>query len=570
MKLLPAPKKIQLTGGYFTHKTIRVATQNLETRLVKALNKLPLSSGGADLKITIEDKQSESYILEIHENNIRLSAEGLAGAFYGIQTLRQIFTYEKIPCLYIEDKPDLSYRGFYHDVTRGRVPTVETVKKLIDQMAYYKMNSLQLYVEHTFAFQELIDVAERTGYLTAQEIRELDDYCYENFIEFTPSIATFGHLFELLQKPEYKELCVLENYVPEYDVWVERMRHHTIDPVNPKSFGVITSMIDQYLPLFRSKRFNICCDETFDLSEGKHKGEDTQKLYINFVLQLAEYLRRKGKTVMMWADILLKFPDAIDALPEGIEYLNWCYATDVNEPSMEVFEKLKKPQIVCPGTQSWAALCPNITHAEINICKMAELGYGHKAFGVLNTNWGDYGHPCSIGLCMYPMVLGGVKSWAVDTQLDDDFEKTINHLLFRQENGLSYLRRLSALQLPEAWSTLTCYYSNAHCKGKLPVPIPAEDVLANCRRGCQEFLLDLNNQSWINEGLREEMLISAEGMLFIAELFAKIAGYPIEQTVSVEKWLEQYKKKWLEESKQSELNRIEELFCYVAKNYSGV
>ena len=135
MKLLPAPKKIQLTGGYFTHKTIRVATQNLETRLVKALNKLPLSSGGADLKITIEDKQSESYILEIQENSIRLSAEGLAGAFYGIQTLRQIFTHEKIPCLYIEDWPDLSYRGFYHDVTRGKVATLDTLKKLVDKLA---------------------------------------------------------------------------------------------------------------------------------------------------------------------------------------------------------------------------------------------------------------------------------------------------------------------------------------------------------------------------------------------------------------------------------------------------
>lgn len=570
MKLLPAPKILQLTGGYFTHKTIRVATKDLEKRLVKALNKLPLSSGGAAMEITVEDKKSESYTLKITENTILLHAQSPAGAFYGIQTLRQIFTHKEIPCLYIEDKPDLSYRGFYHDVTRGRVPTVETVKRLIDEMAYYKMNSLQLYVEHTFAFQELADVAERTGFLTAEEIRELDDYCYENFIEFIPSIATFGHLYELLQKPEYKDLCVLENYEPEYYVWVERMRHHTIDPVNPKSFQMIANMIDQYIPLFRSKRFNICCDETFDLSEGKHKGEDTQKLYVDFVLRLVEYLRGKGKTVMMWADILLKYPQAIDDLPDGIEYLNWCYATDVNEPSMEVFEKSGKTQIVCPGTQSWAALCPNISHAEINICKMAELGYAHGAIGMLNTNWGDYGHPCSIGLCMYPMVLGGVKSWAVNTKIDEDFEKAIDHLLFLNENGLQYLRRLSSLQLPEAWSTLTCYYSNGLCEKKLPVPIPAEDVLVNCYRGCQEILLELQDQSWINDGLREEMLIAAEGMQLIAALFAKIAGYPIEQTVSAEKWLERYRKKWLQESKQSELSRIEDLFGYVVKNTSCV
>ena len=57
---------------------------------------------------------------------------------------------EQVPCLHIKDKPDFKYRGFYQDVTRGKIPTVDTIKKLIDTMAYYKLNSLQLYVEHVF------------------------------------------------------------------------------------------------------------------------------------------------------------------------------------------------------------------------------------------------------------------------------------------------------------------------------------------------------------------------------------------------------------------------------------
>ena len=273
---------------------------------------------------------------------------------------------------------------------------------------------------------------------------------------------------------------------------------------------------------------------------------------------------------MMWADILLKYPDAIDALPDGIEYLNWCYGTDVNEPAMVVFEKLRKPQIVCPGTQSWATLCPHVQNAEINICKMAELGYQHGAIGMLNTNWGDYGHPCSIGLCIYPMVVGAVKAWSVNQKIDEDFESSIDHLLFGYKGALSYLRRLSALQLQEAWSTLTCYYSNALCEKKLPIPIQAEEELIKCRRGCQALLLELQDQHWEKDDLREEMLIAAEGMQLIAELFASIAGYPMERTVSAETWLDRYKKKWLQESKQSELGRIEALFCFAAKNISDI
>ena len=110
----------------------------------------------------------------------------------------------------------MEYRGFYHDTTRGKVPKVETLKMLIDQMAYYKLNSLQLYVEHTFDFKEYATTKERTGYFTAEEIKELDDYCYENFIDFIPSLSCFGHLQELLEIPEYKHLCVLENHEQEF------------------------------------------------------------------------------------------------------------------------------------------------------------------------------------------------------------------------------------------------------------------------------------------------------------------------------------------------------------------
>ena len=291
MNLLPQPKTLEIKDGYLKSKKLAIFNECTDERIAKAIECFEKADDGAVLTLKCGESDSEAYTLDIDGNGITILGEGAKGLFYGIQTLKQIFENDAVPCLHIEDKPDMSYRGFYHDITRGRVPTVESVKWLIDKLAYYKMNSLQLYVEHTFPFKELGDSVEKFGHLTADEIRELDDYCYDNFIEFIPSIATFGHLYELLQREEYKELQCIADYKDKYHFWISRMRHHTIDPLNEKSIEVIKSLIDQYLPLFRTDKFNICCDETFDLKSGKHADKDTGELYIAFVKEIIEYLR---------------------------------------------------------------------------------------------------------------------------------------------------------------------------------------------------------------------------------------------------------------------------------------
>ena len=163
-------------------------------------------TGNVGLKIGTGS--DESYTLDLTREGIVITADSTVGAFYAVQTLRQILQNETVYACHIEDAPDFSFRGFYHDVTRGRIPTMETLKKLVDYMASMKLNSLQLYVEHSFAFREFADSIEETGCITPEEIRELDDYCYENFIELIPSMSCFGHLYVLLEKPQYKHLQV--------------------------------------------------------------------------------------------------------------------------------------------------------------------------------------------------------------------------------------------------------------------------------------------------------------------------------------------------------------------------
>ena len=559
MYLLPKPQKMELNSGFLQNKTFFVKNSCQDPRIEKALLKLPCGKEGTLLEIVDRCCDGEGYELEIEKNKITLIGNSPAGIFYGIQTLRQLLENENVPCLTITDYPGFSYRGFYHDVTRGKIPTLDTLKALIDQMAYYKMNSLQLYVEHSFPFREFDDV-EKNGYLTPEEIVALDDYCYENFIEFIPSIATFGHLYELLQQDKFKDLQELENFTEDYLYWHQRMGHHTINPTDPRSIEIIKSMIDQYIPLFRTNKFNICCDETFDLKVGKHKDQDTGRLYIDFVKKIIEHLQSKGKQVMMWADILLQHPETIDELPEGVEFLNWNYSAEPSEDQFEAFGKLDCTQIVCPGTSSWSRLVEGIDEGSRNILKLAEYGYKYHAKGMLNTNWGDYGNPCSIELAMHGLVLGAAVSWNESTAKDAYFNDSINYLLYKNDQAVHYLSILDQLHKKLNWNMLAYCYSNCIYDKKFDISYPTVDDVKTTQKECAEIINTLGAQIWIHDEYRQEILLTAEGLMVMAELYAKLAGYQLETYSDTEKWLEKFSTKWLDKNKPSELFRIQDMF----------
>lgn len=572
MFLLPKPQKISVLPGHLCNRTMRVRNYVPEPRIDKALRKLPVDDAGVLFEVYEKNTGDckEGYYLKIEETRITLIGESAKGVFYGIQTLRQLLEQDEIPCMEIEDAPGMEYRGFYHDITRGKVPKVETIKKMIDHMAYLKLNSLQLYIEHTFPFKELGNHIEKTGCLTTEEIQEIDDYCYENFIELIPSIATFGHLYELLQLEGYRDLQELEDYKETQIFWYERMEHHTIDPTKKRSFEIVKSLIDQMLPLFRTNKFNICCDETFDLKNGKHKNQDTGELYIDFVKKIIGYLESKGKTVMMWADILLQHPETISELPVNVEFLNWSYGANPPEEIFATFGKLDCIQIVCPGTSSWNGLVEGIHVGTQNILKLGDFGYKYHAKGMLNTNWGDYGNPCSLELAMHGLALGAAKSWNAKTSADTYFTDCINYLIYKNPDGVKYLTMLDEVSMDIPWKKLVWCYSNCIFEKQFEITYPEKEVILKAQEKCREIMDDLEvpqikkdkdgYKVWEEDEYRQEMLLAAEGLLLMAEMYAKLAGYDIRRYTDAEAWLKKYRVKWMQKNKESELREIEKMF----------
>lgn len=401
-----------------------------------------------------EHMAEQEYTLLVQEHGICITGGSACGIFYGIQTMRQMIQQCGccIPYTIIVDQPEILHRGFYHDVTRGRIPTMDYLKKLVDRMAFYKLNQLQLYMEHTFLFRRFSEVWRDDTPLTAEDILELDAYCRKRHVELIPSIACFGHLYKVLRTKTYGGLCELPGMEQEPFGFVDRMRHHTLDVSNPESIRLVKSLIDEFMPLFTSQHFNICADETFDLGKGKSAAlaaeKGMQRLYLEFVKELCEYVVSKGKTPMFWGDIICEFPETVQELPKETICLNWGYDADWPEDSTRKLAEAGVRLYNCPGVSGWDQLVNQIHVSYENISRMCRYAHMYKAEGLLNTDWGDCGHINHPDFSLPGMIYGAAFSWNPDIPEFTDMNRQISKVAYGDETGtlVSLLARIS-----ESW-----------------------------------------------------------------------------------------------------------------------
>ncbi len=161
--------------------------------------------GAVSLVLTGVEGGNEAYTLRIGEDGVVIAASGEAGLFYGVQTLIQIarLTGRIWPGLEIEDRPVLPVRGLMLDVSRGRVPRLETLIELVRTLAHYKYNHLQLYTEHTFRFPSHPEIGVDAGSLTPDDVLALDAVCREYHVELVPNLQSVGHFQAMLKLPRY-------------------------------------------------------------------------------------------------------------------------------------------------------------------------------------------------------------------------------------------------------------------------------------------------------------------------------------------------------------------------------
>lgn len=443
--LLPVPRTIHETAGSFSLSRLKtiLLPESCPDPLLDALVTLAdeirdvigfrprfarLETNGAALRMVNDSSitDREAYKLAIRPDGMEVKASARAGFFYAIQTIRQLIRTggSALPLLEIEDAPDFAARGFYHDCTRGKIPKLETLFHLADKMAYYKLNQLQLYVEHTFAFARHSDMWSGADPLTAEEILRLDSYCAARNIELVPSLSTFGHFYMGLRSKRKEHLNELDIRASEKPFsFVDRMAHYTLDPSDPGSIELVEDMLSEFLPLFRSRYFNICCDETFDLGKGKNakhvkSPDDVTVLYSTFLKKVIAAVNRYGKSAMFWGDIIADKPELIRELPADTIPLEWDYGAGACRRDTSVMQASGLNFYICPGVSGWNKFLNDIETATQNIINYAKKGKKFGAVGLLNTDWGDKGHVNLLSCSWHGMALGAACAWNVEGSSD--------------------------------------------------------------------------------------------------------------------------------------------------------
>ena len=601
MIIIPTPKRISTNENEFiinsSTKIVLSSTLSVyELDYAMLLKNHILKATSLDLTITrtfkdynnviilsIDKTQHDCYKLDINESKVTIIGNSVRGLLHGIQTLRQIITQKGrfLQGCVIEDSPSLRNRGFYHDITRGRVPTFETLKELIDVMAYYKLNQLQLYVEHTYLFDDFSEVTRESDTLTSEEIIKLDQYAIKNGVELVPSLSTFGHFYGILTTRSYNHLCELDNSLaPEFS-FIDRMSHHTLNVSDEESLKLVKRMLDEFIPLFTSNKFNICCDETFDLGKGKSAklkeelGEG--KLYLNFANKIVSYVKSFGKEVMMWGDIITNHEDLISELDPDVVLLSWWYDPKIPEDKIRFVNENNLKQYVCSGTSSWnKALNPYLYSYE-NIFNITKCGKENNIIGLLNTNWGDFGNLNTLAAAIPCLIYGAQAAWSDEIPSFEKINHDISVLEYGDPSGkfveLAY--NLANTQLID-WTVLVGYLeSKQGDKGYINNMVvnffnsnTIEQILNKIEESKQAYnILYKHVNTLKHDGLSDYIimgeaiiLFNQVGLVIKNEFFSTTKEkLPIdykELAAKLELWYVEYKKSWRKEAKESELFRI--------------
>lgn len=457
--LLPQPQLLKQQDGFWTLPSQGLIALNVERpadlfftaqRLQQALYEyadLEWEIVGGDLSAQVEMRidsslgRAEGYRLSIKDSGIQIVGNDAAGAFYGAGTLIQLIQTHggTLPLLEIEDYPDFAARGVMLDISRDKVPTMETLYALVDMLASWKINQFQLYTEHTFAYQQHRKVWEKASPMTAEEILALDAYCRERFVELVPNQNSFGHMHRWFDHEPYNELAETDKEMPT--PWGTMLPPFSLSPTEPGSLELIKGLFTELLPNFTSQQFNVGCDETFDLGMGKSKAwveeQGKGRVYLDFLLEIYKLVKSHGKTMQFWGDIINQYPDLVPEIPKDTIALEWGYENDHDFPGKsKLFAESGVPFYVCPGTSTWNTIAGRTDNCIGNLQNAAENGLKYGAIGFLNTDWGDRGHWQPLPVSYLGYAYGAAVNWAYEANKEIDLPTVLSVFAFQDETGV--------------------------------------------------------------------------------------------------------------------------------------
>lgn len=278
-----------------------------------------------------KDTESESYTLEVRPDRVLIDAPSFAGAFYALQTLRQMGP--EVMCCKVSDSPEFGYRGLHFDVSR-HFRSKEFLMKQMDAMALLKLNKMHLHLTdgagwriEIEGYPRLTDFAawrpyrkwsdwwvsdrhyceketpgDYGGYYTAQDIKEILEYARKKHIDVIPEIEMPGHSEEVLAA--YPELsCTGEQYGSS-----------DFCPGKEETFTFLENVLTEVMEMFPSEYIHIGGDEAGkgawktcpDCSRRMQEEglSDVDELQSYLIHRIEAFVNSKGRKIIGWDEIL--------------------------------------------------------------------------------------------------------------------------------------------------------------------------------------------------------------------------------------------------------------------------
>ncbi len=371
----------------------------------------------------------EGYILRVEKKNIYIVANAPAGAFYGVQTLKQMLRgyskSEELPAVEIRDWPSIAFRCVMDDISRGPVPTNDFLKQQIRRYAEMKINNMSFYIEHVVKTKKYPDMAPVNGGISIEEFRELSEYAADYHLELVGNFQSLGHFEKILSLPQFRHLGA-----------TERM----IDPLNPASIEFLEDIYKEMAPAFSSPWFTPNCDEAWDLSRGGLTGAaDTlgpARIYADHVTRIDSVLKSLGKRTIIWGDIVLEHPEILDMIPKDIVMGAWNYSP--SESFAEFIDPLTEKGFdftIAPGVLNSNRLIPDFRMSTANIRNFINEGYEKGTIGVYFTSWDDGGaHFFSHD--WYAVAYNAEQCWRPNRDPLDDYDQRFSRGIYGDQNNL--------------------------------------------------------------------------------------------------------------------------------------
>jgi hexosaminidase len=356
--VVPAPASVRTTDSHFRlSRETRIvvphssrAARPVAAQLAAVLRPstgyaLPIvdhGSSGHDIRLELASVRTggEGYRLDAGDNGVRLRASTPAGLFHGIQTLRQVLPPRvesddvqrgpwTVAGVRIADEPRFSWRGAMLDVSRHFFSVAE-VKRYIDQLALYKINTLHLHLADDQGWRIVIDSWPRLatyggstevgggpgGYYTKRDFAEIVRYAADRFMTVVPEIDGPGHTNAALAS--YAELNCDGIAPPLYTGTEVGFSSLCVD--KEITYRFLDDVIREIAAQTPGRYYHIGGDEAHSTPHDA---------YIRFINREHEIVHAHGKRVMGWQEIA-----AADVTPGSVaQYWN---TASGSEPGTEL------------------------------------------------------------------------------------------------------------------------------------------------------------------------------------------------------------------------------------------